>query len=117
MLRIKELRIEKNLSQEEVAKGINTSQRNIGRWENGENLPSSEYIILLADYFQCSTDFLLGRSDDFGNISVNHELSKDDEYLLFLFRKLPEIRKKTIIDTLEAMTERAERSSELAKNR
>lgn len=43
-MRIKELRLELGLTQAEVAKAIGTSQRNIGRWENGENAPAAIYI-------------------------------------------------------------------------
>lgn len=64
MIKIKELRKEKGLSQEEVAKGINTSQRNIGRWEKEENEPTASFLIKLADYFQVSIDYLLGRTEE-----------------------------------------------------
>lgn len=65
-MRLKELRLEKQLTQEQVALGIQTGQSNIGRWEREEVLPTSEFIIKLADFFGVSTDYLLGRTDDFG---------------------------------------------------
>ena len=68
--RIRELRLEKNLTQSELAKAINTSQRNIGRWENGENEPTASFLIALANYFQISIDYLLYREDEFGNIII-----------------------------------------------
>ncbi len=68
--RLKELREERNLTQNDVAVAIQTSQRNIGRWENHSNEPSASYVIKLADFFQVSTDYLLGRTDDFGNVSI-----------------------------------------------
>ena len=43
--RIKELRLEKELTQSDLAKAISTSQRNIGRWENGENEPTASFLI------------------------------------------------------------------------
>lgn len=69
-MRLKELREERNLSQLDVANAIGTSQTNIGRWEKERNEPSSGYVIKLADFFEVTTDYLLGREDDFGNISV-----------------------------------------------
>ena len=63
-MRIKELREEKKLSQDEVARAIGTNQRNIGRWEKGENEPTSGFVLKLADFFQCSVDYLLGRTDN-----------------------------------------------------
>ena len=93
-MRLKELREELNLSQNDVAKAINTSQRNIGRWEKGENEPSAGFVILLANFFECSTDYLLGRSDDFGSVSIQKEkspadeLSTEEKELLENFRQL-----------------------------
>ncbi|MBP5307757.1 MAG: helix-turn-helix transcriptional regulator [Clostridia bacterium] len=87
MLRIKELREEKNLSQKEVADAIKTNQSTVARWENGEHFPSGEFVIKLADLFQCTADYLLGREDDFGNISSNANLSPDEENLLQLYRR------------------------------
>ena len=65
-MRLKELRLEKNLTQTELAKAINTSQRNIGRWENGLNEPTSSFVMQLATYLEVSADYLLGLEDDFG---------------------------------------------------
>lgn len=62
--RIKELRLESGLTQSQVAKAINTSQRNIGRWENGENEPTASFLVALADFFNVSIDYLLCRKDD-----------------------------------------------------
>ena len=53
-MRIKELRQERGLTQAEVANAIKTSQRNIGRWENGENEPTASFIFLLAEIFSCT---------------------------------------------------------------
>lgn len=61
--RIKELREEKGLSQRQLAVEINVSQANISRWENGTQDPSTEWLVNLADYFNVSVDFLLGRED------------------------------------------------------
>lgn len=99
-MRLKELRLEKNLSQWDVANGIKTGQSNIGRWEKEEVLPSSENIIKLADFFGVSTDYLLGRSDDFGYVTVQNspavpvipklgKISEIEVLLILDFRKLP----------------------------
>lgn len=97
MIKIKELREDKNLSQEEVAKGINTSQRNIGRWEKEENEPTANFLIKLADYFQVSVDYLLGRTDELGIIQNNNSLSKNESELLYLFKKLDSTKQNKVI--------------------
>ena len=95
-MRIKELREEKQISQKKLAEIIETSQRNIGRWENKENEPSYTQIVKLADFFGCSIDYLVGREDDFGvvqrNVSngVNGGIiyNEDEKELLENFRRL-----------------------------
>lgn len=60
---IKELRIEKGISQYQLGQEIGVSQKAIDYWEQGINEPKASYIIALADYFNVSTDYLLGRTD------------------------------------------------------
>ena len=62
--RLKELRIEKNLGQVELAKQINVSKGIISLWEKGLREPSMQYLIALADYFNCSIDYLVGRREE-----------------------------------------------------
>lgn len=92
-MRLKELRKEKNLSQDEIANAIGTSQTNIGRWEKGINEPTSSFVIKLADYFGVSIDYLLGREDDLGNISISSapafELTENEKKHITNLRKLP----------------------------
>ena len=49
--RIKELRIEKGLSQNELAKNIGVSQKAIDYWERNVNEPKSSYVISLVRFF------------------------------------------------------------------
>lgn len=58
---IKELRTERGISQAALARAIGVSQKAIDYWERGVNEPKATYIILLADFFDVSTDYLLGR--------------------------------------------------------
>ena len=63
--RLKELRIEHGLSQAELAKKIDVSDGTICFWENGVNEPKMTYIIRLAEFFNVTTDYLLGVSDSY----------------------------------------------------
>ncbi len=58
---IKNLRIEDNLSQQKLTNAIGVNQKAIDYWERGINKPKASYILLLADYFNSSCDFLLGK--------------------------------------------------------
>ncbi|MCI9057662.1 MAG: helix-turn-helix transcriptional regulator [Oscillospiraceae bacterium] len=63
-LRLKELRREKGLKQTEMAEFIGCIERHYQKIERGEiNIPSLT-LVKLADFFNVSTDYLLGRSDD-----------------------------------------------------
>lgn len=58
--RLKELRNEKELSQQELAKELKVSQRSISSWETGFRQPDYETLRLIAEYFDVTTDYLLG---------------------------------------------------------
>jgi len=60
---LKKLRQDKNLTQDELAKKIDTSRSNIANYENDKNMPSVDILEKLAKLFNCSTDFLLGKSN------------------------------------------------------
>jgi transcriptional regulator with XRE-family HTH domain len=63
--RITELRKEKKWSQGDLAKAIEASRDMIGKYERGENSPSIEMAIKLADALEISVDYLLGK-EQFG---------------------------------------------------
>lgn len=60
---IKILRIARGLNQVEFAKILGVSKQCISNWENDNVMPSIEMLIKIADFFNVTTDFLLGRSD------------------------------------------------------
>lgn len=66
---LKKIRQEKEMTQEELAKKINTSRSNIANYENDKNMPSIEILNNLSEALNCSTDFLLGKSDKRNNTS------------------------------------------------
>ena len=61
--RIKELRTERRISQQALAKAVGVSQKAIDYWERGINEPKASYIVTLRDFFGVTADYLLGRSD------------------------------------------------------
>lgn len=61
--RLKELRLEHKLTIKELSDEINISNACISRWENNLRLPNSESIIIVAKYFNVSSDYLLGLTD------------------------------------------------------
>ena len=63
-IRLKELRNQKNMTQDELGKVLNVSGKTIGTWERDSRQPNIETINALANYFNVSTDYLLGRKED-----------------------------------------------------
>jgi len=61
--RLKELRIDKEVSQKKVAEEIGISQSVYCDYENGKVEPTASIIIKLANYFNVSTDYLLGKEN------------------------------------------------------
>lgn len=63
MNRLKQLRLEKKMLQSDVAKIIDVSDRAVGFYENEKRDMSPDTILKLADFFNVSTDYLLGKTD------------------------------------------------------
>lgn len=59
--RLKMLRTQKNVLQSQLAKECNLSVRQIIRYEQGVSEPTMSALIALADYFDVSLDYLVGR--------------------------------------------------------
>lgn len=62
--RLKELRISNNLTQKAVAEKLSLSASIVSGYETGERTPSTEILLALSYLYHCSTDYLLGKTDD-----------------------------------------------------
>lgn len=60
---IKRLRSARGLNQVEFAKILGVSKQCVSNWENDNVIPSIEMLVKIADYFNVTTDFILGRSE------------------------------------------------------
>ncbi len=67
--RINDLMFERKISPEELSAVIGVSVSTIYRWKNGETDLMLNNLVALADYFHCSTDFLMGRSEDMSDLT------------------------------------------------
>ena len=61
--RLKELRVEKGMTQLSLAQKFNLKQAAISQWESGCREPNLDMVISLARFFKVSTDYLLGLED------------------------------------------------------
>lgn len=63
MFRLKKLRTEKGISQLKLATDLNVNQNSVSRYETEQRQADYAMLIALADYFDVSIDYLLGRTE------------------------------------------------------
>lgn len=73
--RLNELRKNKGLNQPELAKELNVAKQTVSNWENNNRTPDNEMLIKIANYFDVSLDYLLGRTDNpnYSVLSTNYK--------------------------------------------
>lgn len=111
--KISKLRQEYNLNKEELANRLGYGKSIITYWEKNERTPNAQAIIALADFFQVTADYLLGRSDDYSvNAISSSDLSDDQQYIVNEYNKLSSSDKQKIVNYMAVCTTRAEKKSD-----
>ena len=93
---LRKLRMNKGISQQRLAEVIGTSQQSINKYENHNVEPDISTLILLADYFQVSVDYLTGHTVDETERQPKLELDKDESCLVLNYRQLSKDEKRSI---------------------
>ena len=62
--RLIELKEQKSILQKDIAEQVGVSLRSYQRYEYGDRQPTADILIALADFFDVSLDYLVGRSDN-----------------------------------------------------
>ncbi|AUM89149.1 transcriptional regulator [Clostridium botulinum] len=75
--RLKELREEKELTQEELGKLLNVSRQTVSGYEAENIEPNINNLVRLADIFNVSLDYLLGRTKERYNLNLKDKKNKD----------------------------------------
>lgn len=98
------IREKRNINQQKIAVELEISQESISKYENGNAFPSKEILIKLADYLNCSVDYLLGRTDN-PNINKDNLSPEDEEIqnLIFRYNKLSNENKNKLEGCLLAL--------------
>lgn len=86
--RFQELLDETNTTKSKVATETNIPLQTICNWFDRGSQPTADKIIKIADYFEVSTDYLLGRSNDIGIVEIRQDLTTEQSELLGLFKKM-----------------------------
>lgn len=95
------LRTKHRLSQKEIGDIVGVTSQAISKWENGIAEPDNDSLLKLSNYFNVSTDYLLGKND-----VENQSIRYDDELEKVLFSKAKDLtddEKKTIINVINAI--------------
>jgi len=123
MERLRLLREEKGLTQDNIALHLNTGRNTISRYENGEREPDYDTVKKLADYFDTTVDYLLGRTDDPAPLGdkkdpAQPEIKLDEvEFALFgEVRELDEEDKAELLRNAQRMRELKELRKKKTKN-
>ena len=97
--KIRELREEAQLTQNELARELSTSQRNVSNWETGTSEPDLATVCALADFFSVSIDELFGRE---GVIPPAELMAGLDRLLVKKVRSLTDGQKAALLSFLNS---------------
>ncbi|PKR83063.1 helix-turn-helix domain-containing protein [Heyndrickxia camelliae] len=95
------LRKERKLTQTELAAIMDVTKATINKYEKGGASPSYEMLWKLADFFNVSVDYLMGKSDSFsGDPQINKEISE----IKLIYDKLNDEQKELVLNILRTFT-------------
>lgn len=96
--RLKNLRISRNLTQKDIADLLNVGVTTISNYETGRNEPSHEKLKILANYFNTTTDYLLGITDN--PSYVDGRITDDDIFEVKVGDSYKQLDKKSTLESL-----------------
>lgn len=112
--KLKQLRIEKKLKQEDLSKRLNVSRQSVSKYETNERFPDKEILVALTKFFNVSIDYLLGLTDikepaeDL--IKKGEVVIKPPSKIEKLYEELPAEEKKMLEDYAQYLETRAKLS-------
>ena len=107
---LKALREERGISQKSIATACKLSPTCVCQLETGARNPTGSTLEALADFFEVSTDYLLGREDDFGIINLKSEppaLSTKAQELVDIFNALDSMHQIQVLEYARYFAERS----------
>lgn len=105
--KLKMLREEEKLSQNELAKRLKVSQATVSQWEAGTREPTAGALIAVARYFDTSTDFVLGIVDSqLKLVPYYKDLNREEQVMMQSYTRLTPSQKTAINELIRVMTEK-----------
>lgn len=114
-IRLKELRKEMKINQEELADIIGKSRSSVANYETGDVVPDLDTLIVIADYFDCTLDYLVGRSDIY--IKVKTEIDIAITTIMDINQFLRDVHYKLLDVSKEMQYQRFRKSSNLKEGK
>lgn len=113
--RLRSLREEKKITQKELAKLFKIAESTVSMYERGEREPNFEIVNKIANFFNVSTDYLLGRTDDptppRKSKDPFSDLPKDAQIFFKDFDKLSDEDKKKVAEHIKFLLHLAEKEN------
>ena len=101
MLKLQELRTQAGLTQRELAEKIGVKNYTVANWEQNRTEPAIKDLVDLANFFEVSVDYLIGRESELGQIIVFKNLTDSQIELLTLFEQFSADKKEVILKLLK----------------
>lgn len=98
---LKDLRAEAGLSLKKVAEAVGASDVAVYKWESGLAEPKVCYLVKLAELFDCTVDYLVGKTNDYTELPASTP-THDEQRLLGAYRRLSPEKRELIVKTAEA---------------
>ena len=106
---IRELRREMDCTQNRLADVLGVTQDSISLWENDKRIPDTQYVVAMAKFFDVTTDYLLGLTDEYKSVRFGENadttsyLSLEEEKLLTKYRELSAKEKALLTHYIEIL--------------
>lgn len=116
---LRALRLENGLTQKELAKLLNSTDKNIWNYEKGLATPPYDILSAYANYFGVTVDYLIGRTDDFGAPTTQIETvsySSEERKLIEDYRELNQSGKRLINETIKTLLTTSAKSEQKINN-
>lgn len=98
---LKKLMRDKGVSNNKLLTDLGLNKSSILNWEKRGTIPSGETLEMIADYFDVSVDYLLGKTDD--PTPSGTEMTEEEKNILGLLHKMSEDELKTVYKIISAM--------------
>ena len=117
-MRLKDLRLERGLSQSDVADNIGCSTVVYSRYETGNRQPSIDMLISLAKFFNVTTDYLLEIEPNMtvSSSSINNVLSDREKEIVITFRNLSHDNKDIIMGKAKELLREQQQNKQFLKD-